>query len=129
VQITGGSFFDDPLPGGADVVTLVRVLHDHDDTGALQLLRAVHAALPAGGMLVVAEPMSETAGAKAMGDAYFGFYLLAMGRGRPRSAERISELLREVGFVAVRQRATAMPLQVSLITALRPSAKTPVPQA
>jgi hypothetical protein len=31
VQITGGDFFRDPLPKGADLVTLVRVLHDHDD--------------------------------------------------------------------------------------------------
>jgi demethylspheroidene O-methyltransferase len=126
VQVVAGSFHDDPLPLGADIATLIRVLHDHDDAGALHLLRAVHAALPPGGMLVVAEPMAQTVGAEAMGDAYFGFYLLAMGRGRPRSAERITGMLHEAGFVAVRRRSTAMPLQVRLITAVRPSAKTPV---
>ena len=36
----GGDFLADPLPRGADVVSLVRVLHDHDDGGALALLRA-----------------------------------------------------------------------------------------
>ena len=35
VQAHGGSFFDDPLPQGADLVTLVRVLFDHDDAHAL----------------------------------------------------------------------------------------------
>ena len=31
IQTVGGSFKDGPLPTGFDVVTLVRVLHDHDD--------------------------------------------------------------------------------------------------
>ena len=47
----GGDFVRDPLPAGADIVTLVRVVHDHDDAQALALLRAVHAALPADGIL------------------------------------------------------------------------------
>ena len=36
--------------------------------------------------LLVAEPMAGERGAEPMGDAYFGFYLLAMGRGRPRTS-------------------------------------------
>jgi demethylspheroidene O-methyltransferase len=69
-----------PLPQGADIVTsLVRVLFDHDDAHALAILRAVRAALPRGGTLLVAEPMAGVPGAQAMGDAYFGLYLLAMG--------------------------------------------------
>ena len=63
----------------------MRVVHDHDDGAALHLMRAVHAALPRGGRLLLAEPMAGTPGAERMGDAYFGFYLLAMGsagRGR-----------------------------------------------
>ena len=124
-HLVGGSFFADPLPTGADVVTLVRVLHDQDDAGALAVLRAVFAALPFGGMLVVAEPMAATKGAEAMGDAYFGFYLLAMGRGRARSAERIEALLVEAGFDSLRRPATSLPLQVRLITAIKSSAETP----
>ena len=27
----GGDFLADPLPDGADIVSLVRVIHDHDD--------------------------------------------------------------------------------------------------
>ena len=49
------------------------------------LLAAVRDALPRGGVVVVAEPMAGARGAEPMGDAYFGFYLLAMGRGRPRT--------------------------------------------
>ena len=94
----GGDFRQDDLPRGADLVTLIRVLHDHDDDTVRSLLRRARAALAPGGKLLVSEPMRETPGARAMGDAYFGFYLLAMGRGRPRSAAEHDRLLREAGF-------------------------------
>lgn len=113
----GGDFYADPLPTGADVVSLVRVLHDHDDAGALAILRAVRRALPGDGMVLVAEPMSGTAGAEPVGDAYFGFYLLAMGRGRARTPQEIRDLLRRTGFTEIRLVATRRPLQTGLITA------------
>jgi demethylspheroidene O-methyltransferase len=80
----GGDFRHDDLPGGADVISLLRVVHDHDDTTVHALLRAAHAALPPGGTLLLAEPMAGTPGAAAMGDAYFAWYLMAMGQGRAR---------------------------------------------
>ena len=119
----GGSFLHDALPRGADIVTLVRVLHDHDDASVATLLGAVHAALPPGGTVLVAEPMAETPGAEPMGDAYFGFYLLAMGRGRPRSSARLIDMLAAAGFVDMRLRATHLPLQTQLLVATRPSRK------
>jgi demethylspheroidene O-methyltransferase len=119
VAIVGGSFLCDPLPLGADVVSLVRVVHDHDDRAALVLLRAVHAALPAGGVALVAEPMAATPGAEPMGAAYFGFYLLAMGSGRPRTAAEHEDLLRRAGFQQIRRVATARPLLAGLIIAHR----------
>jgi demethylspheroidene O-methyltransferase len=117
LRIEGGSFLTDALPSGADVASLVRVIHDHDDESALRILRAVRSALPPGGTLLLAEPMAGTPGAEAMGDAYFGFYLLAMGRGRPRSAETLRELLQTAGFEQVRQARTRMPLQIGLLVA------------
>ena len=119
-QAHGGSFFDDPLPDGADVVTLVRVLHDHDDARVMTLLRAVYRALPEGGRVVVAEPLAETPGAVRMGDAYFGIYLLAMGSGRPRTLARLVGMLAEAGFTRVRSLPTPQPLQTAVIVARRP---------
>jgi demethylspheroidene O-methyltransferase len=119
VSAHGGSFFETPLPQGADLATLIRVLYDHDDHRALAILQAVHRALPSGARLIVAEPMSGTPGAEPMGDAYFGFYLLAMGKGRSRSAERLSELVREAGFTSVRLESTRLPLQVRMLVAQR----------
>ncbi len=117
----GGDFFAGPLPPGADVVSLVRVVHDHDDARALALLRAVRGVLSPGGVLLLAEPMAEAAGAEPVGDAYFGFYLLAMGSGRARTAAELEALLGEAGFVAIRRLPTPMPLQTGLLRARRPA--------
>ena len=113
----GGSFLSDPLPSGADVVSLVRVLHDHDDAAVMAILRAIRRIMPAHGELVIAEPMAGTPGAEAMGDAYFGFYLLAMGRGRARTPERLGQLLAAAGFDSGRLVATHLPIQTRLLVA------------
>ena len=42
----------------ADAISLVRVLHDHDDADASALLRAIWHALPVGGGIVINEPMA-----------------------------------------------------------------------
>jgi demethylspheroidene O-methyltransferase len=64
--------------------------------------------------------MAGTPGAEAMADAYFGFYLLAMGKGRARRSERLFALLREAGFTDLARLPTATPLLTSVIRA-RPS--------
>ena len=106
-------------PQGADVISLVRVLHDHDDESARMLVAAIRDALPPGGAIVIAEPMAGAPGAEPMGDAYFGFYLLAMGRGRPRTMGEIAQLLRDAGFEAGREVRTRSPLVVSVFVARR----------
>jgi demethylspheroidene O-methyltransferase len=113
----GGDFLNDELPEGADVVSLVRVIHDHDDAPAAAILRAVHRALPPKGVLLLAEPMMGTPGAEPVGDAYFGFYLLAMGRGRPRTPADLRALLHAAGFKSAQLLQTRQPLQSRLIVA------------
>jgi demethylspheroidene O-methyltransferase len=113
----GGEVRADGLPAGADLITLIRVLHDNDDDFALRILRAAHAALAPGGTILIAEPMAGTAGAEPIGAAYFGFYLLAMRSGRPRGADELSELLVKAGFFNVRRRATGLKILTSVLTA------------
>lgn len=119
VEAHGGSFRDDPLPAGYDLMSLVRILHDHDDAVVEALLAAVHAALPPGGRLLIAEPMAGTPGAEAMGDAYFGLYLWAMGSGRPRTAEAYREMLARAGFARVQELSTGLPMVTRLLVASR----------
>ena len=115
VALHPGDFFATPLPAGYDCMTLVRVLHDHDDARCHILLRAAWAALAPGGRLVIAEPMADARGARAMGDAYFGLYLWAMNSGRPRTAPEYGRMGLAAGFSSWRQTPTALPVIASAI--------------
>jgi demethylspheroidene O-methyltransferase len=116
-KVYGGDFFRDSFPVGADIVSLVRVLHDHDDEAAMLILRRIRAVLPKGGALLIAEPMSGVQGAEPAGDAYFGLYLAAMGSGRPRRASEIREMLVAAGFRQSHELRTHTPLLVSALLA------------
>lgn len=115
----GGDVLRDALPAGADIVSLVRVLHDHDDSAAQAIVEAAAAALPERGTLLVAEPMSGTPGAEPVGDAYFGFYLLAMGSGRPRTPRELQQMALAAGFKQVRLMPTRRPILTRLLVAHR----------
>jgi demethylspheroidene O-methyltransferase len=117
LTVTGGDFLSGSLPKGADLISLIRVLHDHDDDRALTLLKAIREALPADGALLIAEPMSGTPGAEPIGDAYFGFYLLAMRSGRPRTPAEIGDILTAAGFSTWRLIPSSTPLLARLILA------------
>jgi demethylspheroidene O-methyltransferase len=115
----GGSFLTDSLPRGADLITLVRIVHDHDDARVAALLRAAHAALAPGGTLLIAEPMAGTPGAEPIADAYFGFYLLAMGSGRARTPDELASLLAAAGFTRIRKVPTRRPLLAGMMVGTR----------
>jgi demethylspheroidene O-methyltransferase len=116
-EIIPGDFLADPLPKGADLITLVRILHDHDDEGVATLLRAAREALAPGGVLLVAEPMSGSPRRERVGDAYFAFYLLAMGRGRARTPAQIQAMMRTAGFGRTRLLRTRTPMLLRAIVA------------
>lgn len=116
-EAAGLNFHADALPAGADAISLIRVCFDHDDRRVAGLLARVRAALPTGGRLLLAEVMTDDARPEPIGDAYFGFYLLAMGRGRCRSVERMRDMLRAAGFRIVREVPTRRPMLARLLVA------------
>ncbi|ABD08696.1 hydroxyneurosporene-O-methyltransferase [Rhodopseudomonas palustris HaA2] len=117
----GGSFRTDPLPEGADIVSLVRVIHDHDDEVVAALLRAVHSALPERGTLLIAEPIAGLSRTASISDGYFAFYLRAMGTGKARTFEHLRSLLEAAGFAEIKLHLVPMPLVASVITATKTS--------
>jgi demethylspheroidene O-methyltransferase len=119
VTIVPGSFRDDPLPQGADTITLVRVLYDHADDTVRALLARVHAALPPGGRLIVSEPMTGGPRPEPAGDAYFALYCMAMRTGRARSAGEIGALLAAAGFGRIAAPRARRPFITSVVTAVR----------
>lgn len=116
----GGSFLQGPLPTGHDLASLVRIIHDHDDGPALAILRQARAALPRGGTLLLAEPMAGAPGALPVGDAYFAFYLLALGSGRARTPAELAGLMTAAGFVSIHPVRTALPLVTGLLVGKTP---------
>ena len=119
VTLCPGSFLHDPLPQGADLITLVRVAHDHPDVVVQQILQKAHAALPVGGVLLLAEPMAqpedEAGQAGASVDAYFHFYLLAMGAGRLRTPHELQKMMEQAGFTHVETLPNAMPIHAHIL--------------
>ncbi|MEL6478230.1 MAG: methyltransferase [Pseudomonadota bacterium] len=120
IACQGGDFRNDPLPRGADTISLIRVLYDHPEATAQMLLEKARAALPPGGRLIIAEPMDGAGGEARVGAAYFGFYLLAMGGGRARHPAEFTEMLRAAGFERIRLHRTAKPMLARVMSARAP---------
>ncbi|MEM8853212.1 MAG: methyltransferase [Pseudomonadota bacterium] len=91
--------FSQESPGPTDLVSLVRILHDHDDEAVAALLKNVARQIgPA--RLVVVEPMANHRRPTGL-DAYFPWYFNAMGQGRFRSPQALTAFLKEAGFHSV----------------------------
>jgi demethylspheroidene O-methyltransferase len=94
----GGDFLRDPLPRGYDALAFVRVLHDWPADTARALLRAAHAALPPGGLLLVCEELRTP---ERLAAQFFWSYFLVGVDGcvsRLREVEFYLSALVEIGF-------------------------------
>jgi demethylspheroidene O-methyltransferase len=112
----GGDFRRDALPLGMDIISLVRVVHDHDDEAVLALLHNIRAACTPTTVLLIAEPFSGEAATARAADAYFSLYFAAMGQGRTRTPAEIGKLAGQAGFAMAREWPTNMPLITGIIT-------------
>jgi len=120
IHVVGADATRDALPRGADLVSLVRILHDHDEATVERLLATARETLAPGGTLLIAEPLADAPGAGPLIDAYFNVYLLAMGSGRPRRFDELEGFIRAAGFDSVNLLRTRIPLITSVLTARRP---------
>ncbi len=117
INVVGVDATSDSLPDGFDTVSLVRILHDHDEVTVMKLLAAAKSAVGEGGTLLVAEPMADAPGAGDLNAAYFNVYLMAMGSGRPRRFDELAELVTAAGFHDVRRQRTPVPLVTGALVA------------
>jgi demethylspheroidene O-methyltransferase len=111
-----GDFRKDPLPGNMDLISLVRVVHDHDDDDVLAVLHNIRTVCTEATVLLIAEPLSGSAGTARVTDAYFGLYFAAMGQGKTRTPSDITRLARQAGFHRPKQLRTNMPLISGVMT-------------
>lgn len=119
VEVVPGSFRDDPLPQGADAISLIRVLYDHADATVAALLAACFRALPPGGRLIISEPMSGGDRPDPATDVYFAIYTLAMQTGRTRSGVEIAAMARAAGFELAAPARSLRPFVTSALVATR----------
>ena len=102
IKLIPGNFIEDKLPDGNDIIFLNRVLYDHNDTNVELLIKKIYDALSPGGHLVISEPMAGNEKPTRSGDAYFGFYTLAMTSGKPRSKNQHFNILKKSGFMQLK---------------------------
>jgi demethylspheroidene O-methyltransferase len=97
-----GDFFDGELPGGYDVVSFVRVLHDWDERRAREVLAKGAAAVAPGGCLVVCEEFRTHE--RLAVQFFWTYFLLGVDacESRLREVEFYLRELRALGFEDVR---------------------------
>lgn len=117
IQAVGGDFVSGNLPANQDLITLVRVAYDHPDSTVGPLLKSCREALAPKGALIIAEPLSGSPTPQKTGDAYFGFYLLAMGSGKTRRFGEHEVLLKQAGFKDVEYIKTTQPALAGIVIA------------
>ena len=112
-----GDFLKDDFPSNQDVICLVRVLYDHEDTTVELLLRRIYEALPKGGSLLITEPMSGGSKAMRSSDCYFSFYTMAMTTGKVRSFEEHKAILLRTGFSNIVKHVVSAPFITQVMSA------------
>lgn len=116
IELCPGDLFG-PLPAiDADLVTLVRVLHDHDEAAVRALLQELRRQMQPGATLMIAEPLAGRRGGEGS-HAYFATYFLAMGQGRLRTRVALERLLLDAGFTLDRAPPTPVPMLVEILVA------------
>ncbi|QSB17303.1 methyltransferase domain-containing protein [Natronosporangium hydrolyticum] len=100
IDAVRGDFRSDPaLPPGYDAILLSSILHDWDEPTGRALLRLCHAALPAGGVVVISELLLNPERTGPADAALMGMNMLVNTEGgRNYSETEYSQWLRETGF-------------------------------
>jgi hypothetical protein len=94
-EVVGQSFFD-PLPAGADVYLLSRVIHDWDDAAAGKILRRCAEAAGSDGRVLVIE--SAAAGGDPGSFAEMNLRMLVLAGGRERTVDDYAALAASTGL-------------------------------
>lgn len=95
-DVVAGSFFD-PLPSGADVYLLCKVLHDWDDEQARAILRRCAEAAGADGRVLILEMML-TGSENESQFTYLDLHMLAYFGGKERTLDEYRDLAASAGL-------------------------------
>jgi acetylserotonin N-methyltransferase len=113
IEVVAGDFFVDPLPD-ADLFALGRILHDWTEQKILNLLGRVHAHLPAGGGILIAEKLLLDDKSGPRWAQMQSLNMLTCTEGKERTLAEYETLLQYSGFVEVQGCRTASPIDAIL---------------
>jgi acetylserotonin N-methyltransferase len=113
INCVAGDFFTDPLPP-ADLYAVGRILHDWTDEKIAILLEKIHAALPDGGALLVAEKLLRDDKTGPVPAQMQSLNMLVCTEGKERSLPEYRALLTKAGFREVEGRLTGCPVDAVL---------------
>ena len=113
VTVHAGDFFTDPLPP-ADLYALGRIVHDWSEEKVRGLLDKIHAALPPGGGVLIAERLLYPFKDGPLNANLQSLNMLVVTEGKERTAAEYEALLRQSGFGQVQARTTGRPLDAVL---------------
>ncbi len=105
IKLRAGDFFTDPLPP-ADIYSLGRILHDWTEEKIYFLLMKIHAALPDGGALLIAEKLLHDDKQGPLPATLQSVNMLICTEGEERSLPEYRKLLTTAGFSSVEGRRT-----------------------
>ncbi len=116
-----GNFFEDPLPGGVDVVWMSHILHGTGDDEARQLIARVMALLPPGGQVLIQEFILDDTQDGPLFPALFGLNMLTgTPTGKAFSEEELKALLVDAGGENVRRILSGVEDGTGIIAAEKP---------
>jgi len=113
VELIAGDFFTGDLPE-ADLYSLGRILHDWGDEKIHLLLRKIHASLPAGGGLLIAEKLLDEDLCGPVPAHMQSLNMMIATEGRERSFSQYADLLNQHGFGEVKGERTGTVLDAVL---------------
>ncbi|GAA5094470.1 methyltransferase [Nocardia iowensis] len=104
-RVEAGSFFTAPIPAGADLYVLKRILYGWDDASATRILGAIRTAMRPDSRLLVIEPIALPGDELAL---RIDLMMLVLSSGRVRTEPELAELLRGAGLESSRVIPTRM---------------------
>ena len=94
----GGSFFEDPIPQGADLYALGFILHDWDREAGSHLLEKIASAIEPNGWLIIGEYLLNEEKTGPLYVARSDLNMMIAARGRERTAGEYRDWISEFGF-------------------------------
>lgn len=107
VEVIAGDIFKDVWPRGFDVHLISNVLHDWEEPAVLDLLRKSHAALPAGGLLIIHDAFINAEKTGPLHVAEYSALLMQITEGKCYSIGEMRSYLGATGFDWRQHRDTA----------------------